>query len=76
MTNLLLEQVGATKDDIDRLPKYKFKRIGDFEIENGEIEEAFGGLMIECDTDAPIERALPREDAVSFSFFENNNYWY
>ncbi|KVH91158.1 hypothetical protein Ccrd_006828, partial [Cynara cardunculus var. scolymus] len=54
---------GATKDDIDRLPKYQFKRINDFEKRSEEIQEAFGGLMIECDTDAPIEHALPREDA-------------
>ncbi|KAL7611130.1 hypothetical protein Lser_V15G14337 [Lactuca serriola] len=57
------DQEGATKDDIDRLPKYKFKRIGNFEKENEEIQEAFGGLMIECDTDSPIEHVLPREDA-------------
>lgn len=57
------DQEGATKDDIDRLPKYKFKRIDDFEKQNGEIEEAFGGLMVECDTDTPIEHALPREDS-------------
>ncbi|XP_024996310.1 E3 ubiquitin-protein ligase At1g63170-like [Cynara cardunculus var. scolymus] len=57
------DQEGATKDDIDRLPKYQFKRINDFEKRSEEIQEAFGGLMIECDTDAPIEHALPREDA-------------
>ncbi|XP_076893324.1 E3 ubiquitin-protein ligase At1g63170-like [Bidens hawaiensis] len=57
------DQEGATKDDIDRLPKYKFKRIDDFEKENGEIQKRYGGIMAECDTDAPVERALSEEDA-------------
>lgn len=63
---LLLKQEGATKDDIERLPKYKFKRIDDFEKENGEIQKRYGGIMVECDTDAPVEHALSEEDAVSF----------
>lgn len=54
---------GATKEDVDRLPKYKFRRIGDFEKVNGEIQESFGGIMTECDTDTPTERVLPLEDA-------------
>lgn len=57
------DQEGATKDDIERLPKYKFRRIGDFEKQNGEIQESFGGVMTECDTDTPIEHVLPQEDA-------------
>ncbi|KAL8192385.1 hypothetical protein R6Q57_027570 [Mikania cordata] len=57
------DQEGATKDDIERLPKYKFKRIDDFEKENGEIQKRYGGIMVECDTDAPVERALSEEDA-------------
>ncbi|KAD3069155.1 hypothetical protein E3N88_37035 [Mikania micrantha] len=58
------DQEGATKDDIERLPKYKFKRIDDFEKENGEIQKRYGGIMVECDTDAPVERALSEEDAL------------
>lgn len=57
------DQEGATKEDIERLPKYKFRRIGDFEKQNGEIQESFGGIMTECDTDSPIEHVLPLEDA-------------
>ncbi|KVH89128.1 hypothetical protein Ccrd_008886 [Cynara cardunculus var. scolymus] len=57
------DQEGATKDDIERLPKYKFKRIDDFEKENGEIQKGYGGIMVECDTDSPVERALSEEDA-------------
>nr|GEX71515.1 E3 ubiquitin-protein ligase At1g63170-like [Tanacetum cinerariifolium]GEX71524.1 E3 ubiquitin-protein ligase At1g63170-like [Tanacetum cinerariifolium] len=57
------DQEGATKDDIERLPKYKFNRIDDFEKQNGEIQKGYGGIMVECDTDAPVERALSEEDA-------------
>ncbi|CAL5340110.1 unnamed protein product [Camellia sinensis] len=57
------DQEGATKEDIERLPKYKFKRIGEFEKQNGEIQESFGGIMTECDTDTPIEHVLSLEDA-------------
>ncbi|EXB88543.1 E3 ubiquitin-protein ligase [Morus notabilis] len=54
---------GATKEDIDRLPKFKFRKISNFEKVNGEIQESFGGVMIDCNTDPPIERVLSREDA-------------
>lgn len=63
--NLSMQQEGATKEDIERLPKYKFRKLGDFEKQNGEIQESFGGIMTECDTDSPIEHVLPPEDAVS-----------
>ncbi|KAL6965115.1 hypothetical protein U1Q18_036169 [Sarracenia purpurea var. burkii] len=56
------DQEGATKEDIERLPKYKFRRIGEFEKQNGEIQESFGGIMTECDTDTPIEHVLSAED--------------
>ena len=49
------------------MPKYKFRKISDFEKVNGEIQESFGGMMTECDTDTPIERVLSREDAVSYN---------
>ncbi|XP_059634127.1 E3 ubiquitin-protein ligase At1g63170-like [Cornus florida] len=57
------DQEGANKEDIERLPKYKFRRIGEFDKQNGEIQESFGGIMTECDTDTPIEHVLPLEDA-------------
>ncbi|CAI9769541.1 unnamed protein product [Fraxinus pennsylvanica] len=57
------DQEGASKEDIERLPRYKFCRIGDFEKQNGEIQESFGGVMTECDTDSPTEHVLPLEDA-------------
>ncbi|XP_051147387.1 E3 ubiquitin-protein ligase At1g12760-like [Andrographis paniculata] len=57
------DQEGATKEDIERLPKYTFRKIGDFEKQNGEIQESFGGIMTECDTDSPSEHVLPIDDA-------------
>lgn len=33
---------------------------------NGEVQESFGGIMTECNTDRPAERVLSQEDAVSF----------
>lgn len=57
-------QEGATKDDIEKLPRYKFRKIGDIEKQNGEIQGSFGGTMTECDTDSPLEHVLPVEDAV------------
>ncbi|MFS7894884.1 putative beta-N-acetylhexosaminidase [Helianthus anomalus] len=38
---------GATKDDIDRLPKYNFKRIDDFEKDNREIQSALSEEVVE-----------------------------
>ncbi|CAL5394692.1 unnamed protein product [Camellia sinensis] len=57
------DQEGATKEDIERLPKYKFRRIGDFEKQNGEIQYSFGGIITECNTDSPIEHVLSPENA-------------
>ncbi|PIN21997.1 hypothetical protein CDL12_05297 [Handroanthus impetiginosus] len=57
------DQEGATKEDIERLPRYKFQKIGDFGKRNGEIQESFGGIMTKCDTDSPTEHVLPLEDA-------------
>ncbi|XP_022872351.1 E3 ubiquitin-protein ligase At1g12760-like [Olea europaea var. sylvestris] len=56
------DQEGATKDDIERLPKYKFRRFGDFDKQSGEIQESFGGIMTECDTDSPVEHVLSLEN--------------
>ncbi|KAL9359910.1 hypothetical protein Peur_048033 [Populus x canadensis] len=58
----MADQEGATKEEIDRLLKYKFHRIGNCEKVNDESQESFGGMMTECDTDTPIERALSCED--------------
>ncbi|KAK4476562.1 hypothetical protein RD792_015718, partial [Penstemon davidsonii] len=58
------DQEGATKEDIERLPTFKFRKIGDSEKQNGEIQESFGGIMTECGTDTPTEQVLPLEDVV------------
>ena len=59
------KQEGATSEEIDRLPKFKFRREACTEKTDGEIHESCGGVMTECNTDTPSERALTREDAVS-----------
>ncbi|KAF6154495.1 hypothetical protein GIB67_028387 [Kingdonia uniflora] len=56
------EQEGASKEDIDQLPKYIFRRVGNIEKLNGEAEESNGGIITECNTDAPIKYVLPLED--------------
>ena len=65
-------QDGATREDIERLPRYKFRRIGEVEKQSGEIQESYGGIMTECDTDSPIEHVLSLEDAVSLLSSCNN----
>lgn len=57
------DQEGATKEDIELLPRYKFRRIGDYEKESGEIQESCGGIMTECNTDPLVEHFLSPEDA-------------
>ncbi|KAK6260739.1 zinc finger protein [Theobroma cacao] len=59
----LTDREGATEEEIDRWPKYKFRRVGDFEKVNGEIQESREGIMTECNTDTPAERILSHEDA-------------
>ncbi|KAK4415954.1 E3 ubiquitin-protein ligase [Sesamum alatum] len=57
------DQEGASKEDIQRLPRLKFRKNCDFEKENGESQGSFGGILTECDTDPPTEHVLPLEDA-------------
>ncbi|KAF6133961.1 hypothetical protein GIB67_040725 [Kingdonia uniflora] len=57
------EQEGASKEEIDQLPKFKFRRICEMEKLNGEIQGPFGGIMTECNTDPPVEQVLSPEDA-------------
>ncbi|KAF5729962.1 E3 ubiquitin-protein ligase [Tripterygium wilfordii] len=56
------DQEGASKEDIDMLSKYKFRRVGDDEKVTGDGRESIGGIMTECGTDAPFERSLSPED--------------
>ncbi|KAL3624477.1 hypothetical protein CASFOL_031145 [Castilleja foliolosa] len=57
------DQEGATKEDIEKLPRYNFRKIGDLDKQNSEIQGSFGGTMTECDTESPTEHALALEDA-------------
>lgn len=58
------DQEGASKEDIELLPKYTFRPIGEYEKQNGEIQESFGGIMTECNSETPAERVLSLEDAI------------
>ncbi|XP_010529547.1 PREDICTED: E3 ubiquitin-protein ligase At4g11680 isoform X2 [Tarenaya hassleriana] len=60
----LADQEGASKDDIDHLPKFIFRRIGDDDKLPGEAQRSTaGGIMTECGTDSPIEHSISPEDA-------------
>ncbi|GMH09419.1 hypothetical protein Nepgr_011260 [Nepenthes gracilis] len=60
---VLADRVGASKEDIELLPKYKFQRIGSAEKINGNMQAPSGGIMTECGTSSPAERRLSLEDA-------------
>ncbi|KAB5564472.1 hypothetical protein DKX38_004526 [Salix brachista] len=61
------DQEGASKEDIDQLAKFKFRRDGDIDKLSGDDQGCFGGIMTECGTDSPIEHVLSGEDAVPSS---------
>lgn len=60
-----MKQDGATEQEINSLPKFKFRRIGDFEIVNGQFQESSGGSKTECDASTPNEHVIS-QDHVSF----------
>ncbi|CAM8956046.1 unnamed protein product [Rhodiola kirilowii] len=57
------DQEGASKEDVEQLTKYKFRRIGDVEKLSGAMQGSSGGIMTECNTDTPTEHILSEEDA-------------
>lgn len=57
------DQEGASRENVELLSKYKFRRSGDIDQLSGEIQGPFAGVMTECDTDTPIEHSILREDA-------------
>ncbi|XP_054824570.1 E3 ubiquitin-protein ligase At1g12760-like [Prosopis cineraria] len=57
------DQEGASKEDIEQLPKFKFRRIDSSEKLAGNAQEPVGGIMTECGTDSPNEHILSEEDA-------------
>ncbi|KAJ0256857.1 E3 ubiquitin-protein ligase [Hirschfeldia incana] len=59
------DQEGASKEDIEQLTKFKFRKVGDVNKHAGD-EEAQGnteGVMTECGTDSPVEHTIMQEDA-------------
>lgn len=67
-----LKQEGATKEEIENLPKFKFRMVGDSEKVSGEFCDSFRGVMVECNTDSPTEHPLSEEDAVSSLSFSQD----
>jgi hypothetical protein len=59
------EQEGASEDDIHQLPKFKFHRVEEHEKQSVNVTQSSGGIMVECGTNLPIEKALAAEDAVN-----------
>nr|VDD31000.1 unnamed protein product [Brassica oleracea] len=56
------DEEGASKKDIDQMPKFRYRKISNDEKLQGETTNR--GIMTECGTDSPIERSLSSEDAV------------
>ncbi|CAH8382483.1 unnamed protein product [Eruca vesicaria subsp. sativa] len=54
------DQEGASKEDIEQLTKFKFRKVGDV---NKHAEGNTDGIMTECGTDSPVEHTLLQEDA-------------
>lgn len=57
----IADEEGASKKDIDQMPKFRFRKIGNGEKLPGETTDR--GIMTECGTDSPIERSLSSEDS-------------
>ncbi|KAF2538954.1 hypothetical protein F2Q68_00020954 [Brassica cretica] len=55
------DEEGASKKDIDQMPKFRYRKISNDEKLQGETTNR--GIMTECGTDSPIERSLSSEDA-------------
>ncbi|XP_027335355.1 E3 ubiquitin-protein ligase At1g12760-like isoform X2 [Abrus precatorius] len=54
------DQEGASKEDIEKLSKFKFQRT---ETNEKLTQGPVGGIMTECNSDSPIEHVLSDEDA-------------
>ncbi|GAA0169047.1 hypothetical protein LIER_23611 [Lithospermum erythrorhizon] len=58
------EQEGASKEEVERLAKYTFRRVDNTEQKYSDGEtKGPGGLMTECETETPNEHYLALEDA-------------
>lgn len=68
-------QEGASKEDIEQLTKFKFRKVGDANKHTGEeAQENTEGIMTECGTDSPIEHTLLQEDAVSIHYKHTSSF--
>lgn len=60
-------QEGASRDVVEQLPRYNFRRVGDTDKLSGEAQGPSAGVMTESGTDSPIEHHISHEDAVRSS---------
>ncbi|KMT12139.1 hypothetical protein BVRB_5g100910 [Beta vulgaris subsp. vulgaris] len=60
---ILADRGGASKEEIDNLPKYTFHRSDSEKKMNEETEAPCGGIIKGCGTDCAVERTLTAEDA-------------
>lgn len=69
--NCIKKQEGASKEDIEQLSKFKFRRIESNEklTATGNTEGPVGGIMTECRADSPMEHVLAEEDVVCYKHF-------
>jgi len=63
------KQEGASKEDIEQLSKFKFRKVESNEKLTGTIQGPVGGIMTECQAESPIEHVLAEEDAVRHKCF-------
>ncbi|CAH8325305.1 unnamed protein product [Eruca vesicaria subsp. sativa] len=59
----LADREGASDEEIERLPRFKFLTVRDLEKVNGEIRETHGGIMTQLGVDSPSERVLSSDEA-------------
>ncbi|KAK7340182.1 hypothetical protein VNO77_20878 [Canavalia gladiata] len=59
---VVADQEGATKEEIDQLPKYKFRMVKEVK-KGGDIEETSRGIMTECDSETATQHVVALEDA-------------
>ncbi|KAF8104833.1 hypothetical protein N665_0166s0018 [Sinapis alba] len=58
------DQEGASKEDIEQLTKFKFRKVGGANKHAGDEAQAnTEGIMTECGTDSPLEHTILQEDA-------------
>ncbi|KAL4333172.1 hypothetical protein GQ457_07G009290 [Hibiscus cannabinus] len=57
---------GASKEAINQLSKFKFRKFGDDEKPAGDVQGPVRGIMIECGTDSPMEQVLSHDDVECF----------